>query len=322
MPEITFRHGVKPNDPNRPRLYFSTFKKPKATPPAFIDYSRIPVIGMLGNDNWGDCVFAGDGHTVEQQTYFGQGVEYQVSESQALAAYSAVTGFNPNAGPPGENPTDNGAEVQQGLDFLRKTGFGGHKIAAFAQLDPRNMNDVKLAVAEFGAVAVGLAFPDSAMTQFNAGQPWDVVAGSPIDGGHRVTLVGYDATYLYVFTWNAVQKVTYAFWNEYIAANGGEAWAHISEDWISAAKGVDPEGIDKYTFGAQFAALTGQANPFPAPAPTPTPTPTPVPPVPAPVGLDPAEQALVTAADRYLKSWFTRKYLVDALHSWLIDKGQ
>lgn len=329
---VTFRPGVKPNDPRKARLYFRMFRKAGGTAPASVDYySQLPNIGMLGNDDWGDCVEAENGHIVEQQTYLGSGssAEYVVSTDQALAAYSRITGFDPNAGPPGENPTDQGTMIQDGLNDLRKTGFGGHGIAAFAQLDPSDMSDVQLAVAEFGMVDIGFAFPASAMDQFNNGQPWDVVAGSPIEGGHCVGVAGYDADYLYVFTWGAVQKMTYAFWNEYVVNNGGEAWAVISEDWASAATGKDPEGVDKYTFGAQFAALTGQANPFPAPDPTPVPAPpappapVPSPPAPSPApALDPAEQALVAAANRYLRSWwpFRPGYLTSALRYWLSDK--
>jgi hypothetical protein len=325
---VTFRPGVKPNNPNRPRLYFSAFRKAGAVAPASVNYySGVINIGMLGNDQWGDCVEAADGHIVEQQTQYGQGAEVVITEAQALAAYSAITGFNPNAGPPGNNPTDQGTEVQAGLQYLRTPGLDNHAITMFAQLDPTNMADVQLAVAELGIVDIGMAFPASAMDQFNAGQPWDVVAGSPIEGGHCVVVVGYDSTYLYVYTWGAVQKMTYAFWNEYVAGNGGEAWAIISPDWVNAASGTDPEGIDKEALGAQFAALTGDPNPFPAPAPAPTPAPTPTPtptPAPSPSPLDPAEVALVSAARKYLASWWPIKpgYLTTALKHWLSDKGQ
>lgn len=324
---VTFRPGVKPNDPRRPRLYFSTFRRASALAPVSVDYySQVQNIGMLGNDNWGDCVEAGDGHVVEQQTRVGQGAEVVVTEDQALAAYTAITGFDPNAGPPGQNPTDNGTEIQTGLSWLRKTGFGGHVIAAFAQLDPSNISDVKLAVSEFGCISIGLAFPASAMDQFNNGQPWDVVQGSQIEGGHCVIVAGYDPNYLYVYTWGAVQKMTYAFWNEYVAGNGGEAWAVISQDWVNKASGKDAEGVDLQAFGAQFAALTGQANPFPAPAPAPTPVPVPPPapvPVPAPP-LDPAETVLVAAARKYLSNWWPLKpgYLTKALKGWLSDKDE
>lgn len=317
---IVFKPGVKPNDPHKPRLYFSAFRRAGVTAPTSVDYySQLPNIGMLGNDNWGDCVEAASGHIAEQQTFLGQGTEYAVSTSDALAAYTRITGFNPNAGPPGNNPTDQGTMIQDGLSDLRKTGFGGHKVAAFAQLDPSKMADVKLAVSEFGAVDIGLAFPSSAMDQFNAGKPWDYVSGSPIEGGHCVVVVGYDAAFLYVYTWGAVQKVTQAFWNEYVAKNGGEAWAVISQDWVNSVTGLDLEGVNLAAFGAQYASLTGQPNPFPGPPPPPGP---PVPPVPVPVGPDAADLALAKAAHRFLGKWFPMPgYLVKALGHWLTDKG-
>jgi len=337
---IVFKPGVKPNDPRKPRLYFTSFRTPGVVAPASVDYySQLPVIGMLGNDNWGDCVEAANGHIVEQQTYLGQGTEYTVSTTDVLSSYSRITGFKPNAGPPGNNPTDQGTMIQDGLNDLRKTGFGSHKITAFAQLDPSNLDDVKLAVSQFGAVNIGMAFPASAMNQFNSDQPWDYVSGSSIEGGHCVVVVGYDSEYLYVYTWGAVQRMTHPFWNNYVAGNGGEAWAVISQDWVNAATGKDVEGVDLYTLGVQYAALTKQPNPFPAPAPTPiptpvptptpvpvpTPTPTPVPPpvpVPEPPGPDAADYALAKAAHRFLNKWFpVPGYLVKALETWLTDKG-
>jgi hypothetical protein len=312
---VQFHGGRKPNNPNRPRLYLKSFLKAGATPPASVDFTKLPNIGMLGNDQYGDCVFAANGHIVEQQTYEGQGTEVTVSTAQALAEYSKVTGFNPN-----DPNTDQGAEVQQGLDDLRKSGLNGHKIAAFAQVDVTNMNEVKLAVAEFGAVDIGFNFPDSAMDQFNNGQPWDVVKGSPLDGGHCVVVVGYDSNYLLVYTWGAVQKMTYAFWTKYVE----EAWALVDQDAFNATSGKTFTGVDLATFGAQFAALTGQPNPFPdAPTPTPSPAPTPVPdpaPSPSPV-VDDETLALAAALHRDLKGRNVPSYLVKAAKAWLAKEN-
>ena len=302
---IKFYPGVQPADPSRPRLYYRMFAKAGVTPPATVDYSGFTPVGMLGNDTVGDCVFAADGHIVEQATFFGQGSEYVVSTEQALAAYSQVTGYNP-----ADPNSDQGALVQDGLDYLRKTGFGGHKIAAFAQVDVKNITEVKNAVAEFGSVDIGFDFPASAMDQFNAGKPWTPVAGSPIEGGHCVTVVGYTDAYLTVVTWGkSTQKMDYAFWNKYVS----EAWALISRDWWNAATGKDPEGVDLAALGAQWAALTGQPNPFPD-----DPTP---PPPPPPVGPDAADLALIKAAAKYETTFRPKKYLVAALKAWEADHG-
>lgn len=266
------KFGRKPNDASRPRLSLGS-EQLKATPPTSVNfYSSISGGGMLGNDQYGDCVFAANGHIVEQQTALGQGKEVAVTTAQALAEYTKVTGFNPN-----DPNTDQGAEVQQGLSDLRSSGLAGHKIAMFAEIKTTDMNTVKNAVSEFGVVDIGFNVPNSAMTQFDNGQPWDVVANDGgIDGGHCVIVCGYDSKYLYVYTWNAVQKMTYAFWKKYVE----EAWAPISQDWINASTGLDPNKVDMADLGAQYAALTGQPNPFPNPTPPPTPVPpTPVPPV-------------------------------------------
>jgi hypothetical protein len=268
-PPRSGKFGRKPNDPSRRRLRIGA-EQLKATPPLSVDfYNAIGGGGMLGNDQYGDCVFAANGHIVEQQTALGQGKEVKVTTAQALAEYSKVTGFNPN-----DPSTDQGAEVQQGLDDLRKNGLAGRNIVMFAELNVKDLNSVKNAVSEFGVVDIGFSVPASAMAQFNAGKPWDVVANDGgIEGGHCVIVCGYDSSYVYVYTWNAVQKMTYAFWDKYV----DEAWALIDQDWVNKNTGLDPDKVDLYDLGNQFAELTGQPNPFPAPVP-PTPTP-PVPPV-------------------------------------------
>ena len=134
-----------------------------------------------------------------------------------------------------------------------------------------------------------------------------------IEGGHCVTVVGYTDAYLTVCTWGkSTQKMTYAFWNKYVE----EAWALVSQDWWNAATGKDPEGVDLAALGAQWAALTGQPNPFPN-----DPTPPPPPPPPPANGPDAAELALIRAAAKYEMIRRPKRYLVDALNAWEADKG-
>src|ERR1700750_2435947 len=115
---VRFHHGVIPNDPRKARLYFRIFATPSAVSPASVDYSAFPNIGMLGNDRYGDCVEAANGHLVEQQTYIGQGSEVSVTTAQVLAEYSKITGFNPN-----DPNSDQGTIIQDGLNDLRKDGL-------------------------------------------------------------------------------------------------------------------------------------------------------------------------------------------------------
>jgi hypothetical protein len=221
---------------------------------------------MLGNADWGDCTCAGDGHIAEILTFYGQGTETVITDTETLAAYSAISGFNPHDGPPGQNPTDQGATVQAALGYLRTSGMGGVKIDAFAEIAAGDMNAIQNACAELGPLSAGVDLPAIAQQQFADGQPWDVVPGDGgIEGGHCIVLCGFDQDYLYFVTWGQVQKATYAWWAKY----GSEIWTVVSRDWISAA-GKDPDGVDLASLGAEFASLTGEPSPFkgsPAPAP-------------------------------------------------------
>ena len=142
----------------------------------------------------GSLRIRGNGHIVEQQTALGEGHETIVTDTETLAEYTAVTGFNPDAGPPGSNPTDQGALIQDGLADLRKNGLAGQKIAAFARVTQADRAEVMTALAELGAVSLGVNLPQSAMDQFHAGQPWTVSGDATILGGHCITAFGYDAT--------------------------------------------------------------------------------------------------------------------------------
>ena len=268
---MSYRLGRLPEDRSKPRLALAPHLR-AAVPPASADwYTRVQAWGMLANDQWGDCVFAGNGHIIEQQTALGGGDETIVTDTETLAEYSAVTGFNPAAGPPGSNPTDQGAQIQDGLADLRKNGLAGQKIAAFARVTQADQAEVKTALAELGALSLGVNLPQSAMDQFDAGQPWTVSGDATILGGHCITAFGYDGQYIYVVSWG---KVVPATW-EWLAAYCEEAWAIVSAAWAGEG-GKDPEGVDLPSLGAEFAALTGDPSPFPV---TPPPPPPPVDPL-------------------------------------------
>jgi hypothetical protein len=221
-----------------------------------VDYlSKVTSWPMYLNDKIGSCTCAGAGHVLEAESTYGQGSTVTVSDDDVLTAYEAVSGYDPATG---EN--DNGARMQDVLSYWRKSGLGGHKILAFAQVDLASVSDLNSGLATFGALYVGIHFPESAMTQFNQGKPWDVVPGSRIEGGHAI-YVGYygpdDAAGWKLVTWGAVQDMTQEFWDEYVE----EAWVVITPEWLNA-NGTSPEGLDLYALGEDLAALTGQPNPF------------------------------------------------------------
>lgn len=249
--------GRLPRDPNAPIVDLTKHLKVNATAlPASVDwYSKVTDWGMLLNDQLGDCTCAGDGHIAIQQSVY-HGTPVTVTNDEVLQAYEVVGGYVP-----GDPSTDQGATVQAALAYLEKYGLAGFKIAAFGDVDVKDYASVKRAIWEFGAVSLGVNLPESAEEQFAEGEPWNVVNGSPIEGGHCIIAVGYDADYVYCVTWGAVVPVSWGWWAKYVE----EAFAVISEDWVTVS------GLSLDAFGAEFAVAFDVPNPFtktgpPAPA--------------------------------------------------------
>lgn len=312
---ITFKGGRLPAEPARPHLKFGAYLGPELPAPAASSdwLSPVPASswGMLANDQWGDCTCAGVGHKRIGDVFVNQGRTLKVTDKDALALYSAVTGFNPN-----DPSTDQGAVCQDVLDYWRRNGFLGEKIVAFAKVDLSNVTEAKQAIALFGQIYCGFNFPGSAMDQFNAGQPWDVVKGARIEGGHCVTIGAFDATGLECVTWGRVQKLTWAFLKKYF----DEAWVIVTPDMIDPKSGKDIAGYDLYTLGQDFAALTGSTNPVPQPQPTPTPTPVPPSPLPPPTP-SPVDPRLVQAAALFQQGTALIDQGDALMNAWAHDNG-
>jgi hypothetical protein len=291
MPNIQYHLGKLPAQPARPHLKLQTalVNIPLPAPPETVDWhSAIPDWPVYGNNIYGCCVWSAIGHEIQQKTQYATGDDVQVTTADLLTGYSVVTGFNPN-----DPRTDNGTYVQDALKYWRTQGIGGaHRIILYAEVQVGDLNEVKQAVQLFGDLHIGFSFPESAMSQFNNRQPWTVVPGSTIEGGHAVTVVGYDTEYLYVVTWGAVQRMSWAFFQAYC----DEAWCVLTPEWINKETNTSAGGIDLYSLGQSFQALTGEPNPIPIPEPGPSPVP-----------------ELVPAADRVL--WHTTREWALARHT-------
>jgi hypothetical protein len=253
----TLRLGKQPATEDERDLLFSNYVKPQElpTPPEqFGHETLLPAKGwqMLGNDEWGDCAWAGPAHETMMLTAEG-GHATEFTTEGVLSDYAAGTGFDPNAGPPGSNPTDRGSNVRSVLKYRAKTGIVDaagkrHKIGAYVKLKPKDLAQIYQAMYLFQAVGIGIEFPESAMQQFNEGKPWAVVEGAPVEGGHYVPCVAKRSD-IDVVTWGALQPMTVDFFETYC----DEAWAYISEEDLQ--KGVDPNGFNLEQLKADLAAL-------------------------------------------------------------------
>jgi hypothetical protein len=207
--------------------------------------------GFLGA---GDCVFAGGDHETMLWTIEG-GTPATFSGANAIADYSAVTGYNPNAplDPNGDNPTDNGTNVRDALKYRQKTGLidahgRRHKIGAYVALEQGNVEQLLEALYLFGIVGIGIRFPASAMVQFNHGKAWSVVAGPEPRDGHYIPLVAYRQM-LECVTWGRIQKMTLEFFKKYC----DEAWAILSPEMLQSNK--SPEGFNLAQLNTDLKAL-------------------------------------------------------------------
>lgn len=261
MPSAPLPTGKLPAQPARPQLkgarFLDTAQLPD--PPDAIDWmSGIRSWPMYANDRLGDCVFAGIGHQEQQISSLGQGAEVRVTDDDVVGGYSTVTGYNP-----GDPSTDQGTYVQDAMAWWRKTGIAGHQILSYASIDPADTRLIKQCVKLFGAVGVGFNFPDSAWQQFADERPWDVVPVAAPDGGHYVMVGAYDPSYWNVVTWGAEQLMTPAFWTKYV----DECWVVIDDEMADKLTGRAFSGVDLYTLGQDFSALTREPSPIPAPGP-------------------------------------------------------
>jgi len=77
--------------------YLHAFELP--TPPASVDWSPAVTVpwGMMHNDTVGDCTCAAAGHLIMEWTA-NVGAETTPSDEAILAAYSAITGYDPSTG--------------------------------------------------------------------------------------------------------------------------------------------------------------------------------------------------------------------------------
>lgn len=271
------RLPAHPED-THPRLKLKAFLRSgyKGQVPDVVDYStHVETWPMYLNDQLGCCTAADYAHGIQLWTAYGQGSPVTVTDQDVLTFYEQSCGYNPD-----DPSTDQGGNMQEVCDFARKTGMAGRRIEAFFQVDPDDADEVRAALYLFGAVSVGMAFPASAMDQFDAGQPWDRVRrDGGIEGGHDVLLVGATKGGNYkVVTWGRVQEVTPAFWDRYMGSRaGGEAWVRVEQDWASKAGVAPGNALNIAQLNDAFQQLTGQPGPFIGEAPSPEPNPEPAP---------------------------------------------
>lgn len=208
--------------------------------------------GVLGNNDYGNCVWAGAAHETQVWTHHARhGVPVPFRDDVVLADYAAATGFDP------EKPeTDQGTDMQEAASYRRKTGIldatgNRHRIDSYLALRPGDVGQIELATYLLGACGIGLRFPETAWHQFEAQRPWAIDGHPYIDGGHYVACVGKNSDgHLLCVSWGRLHAMTPDFVDQYC----DEAVAYVSFDALDA-RGFSAEGFDAATLKDHLAAL-------------------------------------------------------------------
>jgi hypothetical protein len=239
---------------------------------------------MDGNDTYGDCVIADCAHQEMLRTA-NVGTIWTPALIDVLGLYAYFQGYKGDMTNLADiqaylKNNDNGCDELTVINYLTQNGWLGRKLDGHANLDPAQLDQIKWAVCIFGASRLGINLPDSAMAQFNGGEPWTPVANSQLDGGHDVPVVKYDGNWFYVVTWGKLQPVSPAFLTAKYPDGTPyleEAHAELAFDWVNAA-GTCPANLNLTQLLADLASVVEPPSPTPTPPPNPPP-PTPQPPI-------------------------------------------
>lgn len=202
--------------------------------------------GMLANDKLGDCTIAAVGHAVQLFTMNQWGLA-TITDATTVDYYSRWCGYNP-----ADPSTDQGGVEVDVLNRWRAEGFGSdpnhlHRLIAYADTDPENIEHVKLSISIFGCAYIGLALPVSAQNQEEwhvVRRPWwDSYPGSW--GGHAVIVYAYDEEGLTCVTWGKPKRMTWGFWKKYC----DESHALLHRGWY-------PPGFNAQQLEADLEALS------------------------------------------------------------------
>ena len=218
------------------------------TPPPSLDYYSVcmPALSNIdGNGTYGDCVCAWIIHMVCAITA-AAGNPVVLGEADALALYTAVTGFNPS-----DPSTDQGTDPIAALQYVQQNGIDGkgtHKIAGWLTVDASNPVLIRQMLDLFGpALMMWLCLPDSYMHAAASGPGFTWQKDTPdANNGHCIGSVGYVPGKLVIDTWGDMPGYIEddAVASECTDVAGGGLVIVLTKEILSAATQKSPTGLD------------------------------------------------------------------------------
>lgn len=241
-----FKLGAKPSRPESLRRtlklghYLSLSQLTEFVPPEFDWFQGVPDSVDLNND-LGICTVAAMAKMERSWTQNAKGTATIVTDSDLLSVYMSGAGYDPT------NPdSDQGWYMDEALTYWQRTGIAGHKIGAYAAINPRHHHMMRAAAYLFGGLYLAFDLPESIWTQ----STWDVVAndGGPA-GGHCVTGQAILDDQLVVRTWGYAQPVTWRFVDKYCS----ECYAIIAPEYLNGSKTI--AGLDAAALKSDLAIV-------------------------------------------------------------------
>jgi hypothetical protein len=249
--KTSFKLGrlARSHNKNIPMLHTLLEGQPLAPVPAAVDYTtNMPSeLGVMRNDKLGDCTCAAFYHAIQVWSFNSEHQLETEPDLDVVELYEQACGYNPNQG--GEGPGGNEQHVltyilRQGAPFGPK-GNQRHKITAFAEVDVKNIDNVKRAIYEHGVAYIGFNVPQFIMPPNAAPIPvWDVdpSGDNTIIGGHAVVLAGYNASGARLISWGQYYTMTWAFFEKFV----DETYAITDPLWTKTTSKVPAKLLEQY----------------------------------------------------------------------------
>lgn len=204
--------------------------------------SKIAHWFMHLNDQLGCCAVATIANYLQVATSSAGNTLIVPSDPQVLAAYSAISGYNPVTG-----ANDNGCIMSDVYAYFQKIGVAGNKTVGSAAINPKNLNNLMWGCNLMGGLGIGVNLPESALEQNDQGKPWTYVPLSKNAGGHAIYVWKYDVIQRKTTpiirwvctTWAKPQEIDQSFMDHYL----DEAWITVDACWIDSRTELAPSGL-------------------------------------------------------------------------------
>lgn len=246
--------GKKPATPGAVKLRLANYLVPSQLPAIPRTYGHERLVGkdwgMLANDRYGCCVFAGAAHESMLWTAEALARPAAFTDANVLADYGRVTGFNPR------NPaSDQGTNMLDACKYRQRVGIVDaagqrHQIGAYLALDPGDLEQLHAAVYLFDGVGIGVDFPEQWMDAFNAGRSWTSLRRPKSAGGHYITAVARRDGRTLCVSWGKLVAMTDAGYAQF----NDETYAYLAPEKLR--NGVDRQGFKLDELRADLAQIT------------------------------------------------------------------